>query len=200
MPSALRTVFQAPMKTQCLVHINAASPRRQEAETFIKCIFADRYNAQITSFTPNLVVLEQRGCIVAAAGWRSAQETPLFLEHYLDRPIEQAMAHLAPTPIGRQHIVEVGHLAAQRPGSSIYLFRALASYLHAEGFEWVASTATQELLGLFSKMGFPPLALAAANPERLNGQAHNWGSYYDTQPIVAVGKIKTAQRRMGTPA
>lgn len=200
MPHAQRNVFHAHAPTVNVVHIAPESDRRPEAEAFIKRIFAERYNAHVTTFAPNLVALEQRGRIVAAAGWRSAQTAPLFLERYLDTPIEHAMAHLAPSPIERHHIVEVGHLAAQKPGSSIYLFRALASYLHAEGFAWVASTATQELVGLFARLGLPPLALAAANPERLHGQASNWGSYYDTQPIVAVGKLKAALQRMGTPA
>jgi len=188
------------MQTISALHVDQHSPRRQEAENFIANVFAQRYNAKVSSFTPNLMVLEQEGVIVAAAGWRSANETALFLERYLDIPIEQAMAHLAPNPIRRDRIVEVGHLAAQRPGSSIYLFRAMASYLHAAGFEWVASTATQELVGIFSKLGLPPLALAAARPERLNGQASNWGSYYDTQPIVAAGKIKSALQRMNALA
>ncbi|OIN94400.1 MAG: hypothetical protein AUJ20_00700 [Comamonadaceae bacterium CG1_02_60_18] len=200
MPQAQRQVFPANPPTVKVVHISRESQRRPEAETFIQRIFADRYNAHVTTFAPNLVALEQRGSIVAAAGWRSAQATPLFLERYLDTPIEHAMAHLAPSPIERRHIAEVGHLAAQKPGSSIYLFRALASHLHAQGFEWVASTATQELVGLFARLGLPPLALAAANPERLYEQASSWGSYYDTQPIVAVGKIKAALQRMGTPA
>ncbi len=200
MPHAQRNVFDANPPRVNVVHIPPQSHRRPEAEDFIRRIFADRYNARVTSFTPNLVALEQRGTIVAAAGWRSAQTTPLFLERYLDTPIEQAMAHLATSPIKRHHIVEVGHLAAQKPGSSIYLFRALAGYLHAEGFEWVASTATQELVGLFARLGLPPLALAAANPQRLREPVSNWGSYYDTQPIVAVGKIKAALQRMGTAA
>ncbi len=200
MPQAQRNIFQLPTQTVSVVLITPDSPRRQEAQDFIKRIFSGRYNAQVTTFTPNLMVLEQRGAIVAAAGWRSAQEAPLFLERYLDEPIEQAMAHLAPSPIERRRIVEVGHLAAQKPGSSLFLLRALASHLHAKGFEWVASTATQELIGLFVKLGLPPLALAAANPERLNGQADHWGSYYDTQPIVAVGKINTALQRMSTHA
>jgi len=200
MPQAQRNIFHAPTPTVSAVHVPLESPRRQEAEDFIKRIFSDRYNAKVTAFTPNLMVLEQRGAIVAAAGWRNAQEAPLFLERYLDEPIEHAMAHLAPHPIERHRIVEVGHLAAQRPGSSLFLFRALASYLHAEGFEWVASTATQELVGLFAKLGLPPLALARAHPERLNGQADHWGSYYDTQPIVAVGKIKAALQRMSAQA
>lgn len=200
MKNAQRKIFQAPVQTISARHVGQHSPDRQEAEDFIKRVFANRYNANVTTFTPDLMVLEQRGAIVAAAGWRSAKASTLFLERYLDTPIEQAMAHLAPAPISRARIVEVGHLAAQRPGSSIYLFRALASYLHAQGFEWVASTATQELVGIFSRLGLPPLALAAANPERLNGQADNWGSYYDTQPIVAAGKIKSALQRMNAPA
>jgi len=200
MNNAVRKIFQAPMQTISALLVDQHSPRRQAAEDFIKNVFEQRYNATVTTFTPNLMVLEQRGAIIAAAGWRGAKDSTLFLERYLDVPIEQAMAHLAPNPISRDRIVEVGHLAAQRSGSSIYLFRALASYLHAEGFEWVASTATQELIGICSKLGLPPLALAAANPERLNGQADNWGSYYDTQPIVAAGKIKSALHRMTAQA
>ncbi|MDD5029167.1 MAG: thermostable hemolysin [Rhodoferax sp.] len=195
-----RMIFQAPMQTTSVLHVDQHSPRRPEAEDFIKRIFEDRYNAHVNTFTPDLMVLEQRGVIVAAAGWRSARDSTLFLERYLDTPIEQTMAHLASTPISRERIVEVGHLAAQRPGTSIFLFRAMASYLHARGFEWVASTATQELVGIFSRLGLPPLALAAANPERLNGQASDWGSYFDTQPIVAAGRIKTALQRMNAQA
>lgn len=200
MNTAPKKYYPNPMRSISAIHVDRGSPRRQEAEDFIQRIFANRYNANVTSFAPHLMVLEQRGAIVAAAGWRGAKDSALFLEHYLDYPIEQAMAHLAPTPIERSRIVEVGHLAAHRPGSSIYLFRAMASFLHAEGFEWVAATATQELVGIFAKLGLPPLALAAAKPERLHGQADNWGSYYDTQPIVAAGRIKPALQRMTTHA
>lgn len=196
MQNAQRKIFQAPMPTLTVHHVDQNAPRRREAENFIKTVFAQRYNANVTAFTPDLMVLEQRGVIVAVVGWRSAKDETLFLERYLDTPIEQAMAHLAPTPISREHIVEVGHLAAQKAGSSINLFRALASHLQAQGFKWVASTATQELVGIFAKLGFPPLALAAADPERLHGQASSWGSYYDTHPIVVAGKIKSALQRM----
>lgn len=188
------------MSTVTAIHVAMDSPRRQEAEAFIKQVFASRYGAQVTSFAPNLMVLEQRGSIIAAAGWRSAKDTPLFLERYLDAPIEQAMAHLAPTPISRERIVEVGHLASQKAGSSVYIFRALASYLNSQGFEWVASTATQELIGIFAKLGLPPLALAAADPARLLDAAGQWGTYYDTQPIVAAGRIKSAIQRMSQQA
>lgn len=196
MSNTQRKVFHAPMHTVSAIHVAVDSPRRQEAENFIQHVFATRYNAQVTSFAPNLMVLEQRGAIVAAAGWRSAKDTDLFLERYLDAPIEQSMAHLAPNPISRDRIVEVGHLASQKAGSSVFLFQALANHLSSQGFEWVAATATQELVGIFAKLGLPPLALAAADPQRLREQAGKWGSYYDTQPIVAAGRIKSAIQRM----
>lgn len=200
MPNTQRKLSRNPMSTLRALHIGVDSPRRQQAEDFIKQVFDERYNAKVCTFTPDLMVLEQSGAIVAAAGWRSAAASKLFLERYLDAPIEQAMSHLSTLPIARHSVVEVGHLAAKKSGSSIYLFHALAQHLNQQGFEWVASTATQELLGIFAKLGLPPLALAAANPERLNGQADAWGSYYDTQPVVAVGKIKSALHRMSAQA
>ena len=173
-------------------HTIVGAPRRITAERFIADIFYRHYGARVSSFAPNLMLLEDAGRTVAAAGWRCAGEDRLFLETYLDEPIETAVARLAGQPVKREAIVEVGNLAADRPGGSVDVILNLARHLDRLGYEWVAFTATRELIGIFRRLGLPPLALAPADPDRLSADAADWGSYYDSRPIVVAGRIALA--------
>jgi hypothetical protein len=168
------------------------SPRRAEAEAFIRDIFAQHYNAEVPAFAPNLMMIETEQRIIAATGWRCAGSEPLYLENYLDIPIEAAMARLAGQPVQREHIVEVGNLATSKAGASLDVILTLAAHLDQLGYKWVVFTATRTLVGIFSRLRLPLLALAHANPARLGGEAAAWGSYYETEPIVVAGKIRIA--------
>lgn len=176
-------------------HLGANDRRRQQTENFIRDVFARRYGASVSSFAPNLMQIEAEGRPVAAAGWRAADRDALFLERYLDLPIEQAMAHLADQPVARTRIAEVGNLAAEKSGSSLQVIMALAAHLDHLGFEWVVFTATRELIGIFARLGLPLLALAPADPARLGDEAGAWGNYYATQPIVVAGRIRLGIER-----
>jgi len=169
------------------------SPGRLEIEAFIRAVYRERYGAELQHFAPMLVGLhDTHGDCVAAAGYRAAHTGPLFLERYLPAPVES----LLPSPAGRwplrQHIVEVGHLAAVRAGEGRRLILRLGPHLAAQGFEWVVSTLTQELRNLFVRMGVAPLSLGVADPAVLGEQAAQWGSYYDHRPRVLAGRLDLA--------
>lgn len=178
-------------------HVETGDPRRAAAEDFVRGIFLRRYGAQVADFAPNLMLLKQDSRIVAAVGWRPAQNGTLMLERYLDEPIEQAVSRLAGQPVPRERIAEVGHLAAERAGGSAAVILELAAHLDAFGFEWATFTATAELIGIFRRLELPPLALAAADPRRLGAQAQIWGSYYDTHPVVVAGRLRLALDKEG---
>ena len=177
------------------VHAPPEAPRRAEAEAFIRHVFAQRYGARIGSLAPQLVLFEEAGRVVAATGWRAADKEPLFLENYLDRPIDETMAALSAHSVARERIVEVGHLAAEKPGSSLHVILTLARHFDRMGFEWVVFTATRELVGIFTRLGLPLLALAPADPARLGAAAAEWGSYYDAGPVVVAGRIRLGVER-----
>lgn len=200
MPTAKRNVFDYRAGAVSATHTVAGSPRRQEAEAFVRGVFARHYGAQVSSFAPNLTLLEQNQRVIAATGWRPAGEETLFLERYLDLPIEAAMAQLADLPVERRRIVEVGNLAAEKPGSSIHVILTLAAHFDRLGYEWVVFTATRELIAIFSRLGLPLLALAPADPARLGDEAAAWGRYYDTQPIIVAGRIRLGLERAGRRA
>ena len=177
-------------------HHDAESPRRNDAEQFIRQVFSERYGADVKSFAPSLVLVEEGDRIVASAGWRGADVAPLFLERYLDAPIEAVIGERIGAPLKRERIVEVGNLASERSGGSLDIILHMARHLHQEGFEWVVFTATQQLIGIFSKLGLPLLALARADSSRLGDEASAWGSYYEMQPVVVTGRIRQAIERM----
>lgn len=195
MLAAKRDVFTYHSTPVVATHTVAGDPRRAEAEAFVRSVFAHRYCAEVSSFAPNLMLLERSDEVIAAAGWRPAGEESLFLERYLDQPVEEAVARLAGQPVARGRIVEVGNLAADKPGSSIQVVLHLSAHLHRLGHEWVVFTATAELIGIFARMGLPLLALGAADPERLGAEAAAWGSYYDTRPVVVAGRIRLGLER-----
>lgn len=190
--AAIPKILQTRRPAASVRHTIVGAPRRAAAEAFIGEVFQRHYGAVVRSFAPNLMLLEDGDRISAAAGWRCAGEDRLFLETYLDEPIEAAVARLAGQPVKREAIVEVGNLAADRPGGSVDVILNLARHLDRLGYEWVAFTATRELIGIFRRLGLPPLALAPADPSRLGADAADWGSYYESQPVVVAGRIALA--------
>ena len=176
------------------------SERRGEAEHFIRTIFDQRYGARVSVFAPFLLMLEQAGHPVAVAGWRGAATEPLFLENYLDAPIEAILRAQTGQELRREQIVEVGNLASEKAGGSLQVILHLARQFVEAGHEWVVFTATQELIGIFAKLGLPLLALAKADPSRLGVAAADWGSYYESAPVVVAGRIRLALERFGSRA
>ena len=125
----------------------------------------------------------------AAAGYAAASVQALFLEQYLDGPIELTLAAALGRPVARAGIVEEGNLAAVSAGMARALIPLLARHLHRLGYRWVAFTATRALRNTFHRLGLRPLRLTRADPARLPDGGASWGTYYDHDPVVMAGKI-----------
>lgn len=173
------------------------TPGRAEVQAFVQGIYAERYGAHITEFAPVLLALrDAQGALVAAVGYRCAALEPLFLERYLDGPVEQALLGADAPSSARRDMVEVAHLVALKPGEGRRMMAELGRWLGQQGAHWVVSTVTRELRHLFMRMGIAPLALGVADPERLGERARDWGSYYEHEPVVlAVALSQTTRLR-----
>jgi hypothetical protein len=183
-----------------LFRCDAAGPRRGELEAFIAARFAQQYGARIRHFMPILLGMEDSaGRLQAAIGLRHASEGGLFLERYLDLPIEEAIAQQAGLAPCRAQIVEVGNLAASGAGSGSPLIAAMMisaaiDQLLAQGFDWGVFTGTGGLVGSLPRLGLAPLplplALGRADPARMGAEQAEWGSYYASQPRVMAGLLR----------
>ena len=178
-----------------LVPMHCTHPERRAFEQFIAERFSRAYGARLTHFLPHLLgVMDGLARWQAAAGYAAAGAQQLFLEQYLDRPIEQALGAAVGRPIARGSIVEVGNLAAISAGMARALIPQLARHLHRMGYRWVAFTATRALRNSFHRLGLKPLPIAAADRARLADRGLSWGSYYDQDPVVMAGKISLGLR------
>jgi hypothetical protein len=181
-----------PVAQRLRIH-PSGDPGRSEVEAFIRETYRQRYDADVRHFAPSLIGLrDEQGDLVAAAGYRAADRGTLFLERYLDSPVESLLAGPGEVRPPRARVVEVGHLAARRPGEGRRLALLLAPHLAREGFQWVVGTLTQELRHLFVRLGIAPMALGVADPLALGEEAGRWGSYYDHRPLVLAGQLEQA--------
>lgn len=174
------------------------SPRRDAFEAFIRERFAAQHGARVRHFMPCLLGLEDaEGQLLGALGLRSGAIRPLFLERYLQQPVEAVIAaQHAHNPPRREQIVEVGNLAAGSPGAARLLIVALTDLLVAMGFRWVCFTGTPGLLNSFQRLGLTPLPLGPADPACMGEELADWGRYYDSQPQVMAGDIQAGHQRL----
>ena len=170
---------------------------RAAVEAFISQRFAESFGSRIEGFMPRLFSLRNRdGDICGAFGLRSANRN-LFLEQYLDTPIEKTIAARVGGSVERRTIVEVGHFSGAIPGAVRAMIGLLTERLHREGFEWVVFTGTAGLRNAFCRLGLCPIDVQAATIDCLPEEEHAaWGSYYDHAPRVLVGNIQDGYRAM----
>lgn len=169
------------------------APERARVEAFIRDIYRKSYNADISVRYPTLMSVRNRdGEILAAAGFRLAREEPLFLEQYTRAPIEDVLTVRIGQDVLRHDVTEIGNLASQGKGASVFLFAAIASYLLAQGARFAAVTGTDQLHRRFEMMGLAPTVICDAQRNLLNSEQKSWGSYYDTQPRVLAGSLESS--------
>ena len=189
--STLARIGNAPELLLQRVRECAAPEQRARLEGFIGASFAERHGARIRHFMPDLLALcDAAGRFRAAIGVRDAAGGPLFLERYLDLPVEAHIERMHGAPVARGRIAEVGNLAALGTGHSRLLIVALTDLLIAEGFEWVVFTATAEVANSFQRLALAPLVIGTADPARMGDERDDWGRYYDCSPRVMAGAIR----------
>ncbi len=172
-------------------------PEQEPIRDFIEGVYARRYGATLRRHYPTLLcVQDETGRIAAAAGLRLAGEEPLFLEAYLERPVELALREAAGEHILRNKIVEIGNLTSSGNGAATYLMVTLAAYLHEQDLDYAVVTATKGLRRSLSTFGCAFWNLKPAVAAALPDQGHSWGSYYGQAPCVIAGAIRPACARL----
>ncbi len=171
--------------------------KRAAVEAFIGQHFAESFGSRVEAFMPRLFSLSNReGEICGAFGLRSGNRK-LFLEQYLDAPIDRIIAGHVGTRVERRAIVEVGHFSGAFPGAVRVMIGLLNERLHREGFEWVVFTGTTALRNAFSRLGLAPVDIQAATIDRLPPEERAaWGSYYEHAPRVLAGSVREGYRAL----
>lgn len=172
--------------------VSADANCRSEVEHFIAAVFKQTYGANVTQFMPTLVALrDENGVLMAAFGLRSAAEEPLFLEQYLDIPIEQLLTEQLGKLITRNEITCIGNLAVSNPRNAGVLIAHIIQHSLNIGIEWCVATAHHSLQNGLIKAGRDVYPVHIADKARLpEAEQAIWGSYYDKLPqVIAIRGI-----------
>jgi len=177
--------------------VQEQSTERRQLESSITRKFERVYGAHLNHFLPELLRLGVSDELGAVVGIRPAGSGALFLEQYLDQPVEQSIARAFKTPVDRAQVIEIGNLAAEVPGMAYALFAVLATVLSRAGYRWVACTATPQVELMLSRMRFSSRTLCNADPARLEEGFADWGDYYASKPRVIAGDVRRAAAQIG---
>lgn len=178
-----------------LCEIGPGSTTAETVTRFIERRFEQAYGARPPLRIPRLLAMTTAsGTLLAAVGIRGAAEEMLFLEDYLDAPIEAFLPGGGNTD--RAHVAEIAHLAGVEAGVSRHLFASLTVWLRAHGFQWATFTATEPLFNSLRRMGIALLEVAPADPARLVGAGQGWGAYYAHGPVVVGVDVEQAYQAM----
>lgn len=132
----------------------------------------------------------------ATIGFSPAADGQLFLEQYLDAPIEAVVTERFGSPVVRAEIVEIGAFAVADKQFALPLMMKLAPTLMEQGFKTAVCTATGPVTGCLRKLGIDAMTIASADASRVHNPAA-WGRYYELQPQVLAGNIAQGVRAIG---
>ncbi len=188
----------------CVHHLDFTEPhshgnRRVQQARAVRSVYRDVYGARLSLMMPWLLSMHDADdAVLGVIGGRPARSAPLFLEAYLDEPIETVLSSALGMHIWRDELVEVGNLAARVPGMGRSLVTSLAALIAGAGGRWAVFTATDELRGLFARLGIALVDLAPADGRRLGDELAHWGTYYDADPRVSAARIDDVRAAAGS--
>ncbi len=131
----------------------------------------------------------------AALGYRHASTATLFLERYLDQPIERVIeAHLR-RAIDRSRIVEIGDHASASSRATLRLWSRAAEELRGQA-DIAVAVLTAPLRAMFDRIGLETVIIGPATRDRAGAEGATWGRYYDSDPLVCAGDIALGRDRI----
>ncbi len=172
-----------------IVQASDGDYRHKIACEFTRDQYHLRFQCELRDFYPNTISLYEMDELVAVAGYRGAGSAPLFLERYLDLPIETCIQNTFATPTKRHEIVELGGFAALNRKAAFRLMASVAPVLKKLGFKVLACTANKPIQNCLTRLGLNPAFISEATAKDAKSSASNWGSYYTGQPRVLAGNI-----------
>jgi hypothetical protein len=166
------------------------------ARQLIERRYAAVHGATPATDYPHFCLIEGRDDgPTAALGFRLAESERLFLEAYLDAPIEDAVSAALGMLICRHRIVEIGAHASERSRATMALWARTARHL-AGVADVAVAVLTEPLREMFVRLGIPIREICDADPKRLSSRGQQWGRYYEQNPKVCAGLIAPALPRL----
>ncbi|MBL4681474.1 MAG: thermostable hemolysin [Pseudomonadales bacterium] len=158
--------------------------------------YAKHFQCDLRHFLPSSFSLVSSNEVVACTGFQSADHSELFLEQYLDKPIEQALSIAMDSSIERKDIVEIGGFAVTSSNHALSFMLQLAPAFQNLGFRYAVCTVTYPVRKYLKNLGLDTVFLGDATPDMVDTSDNAWGSYYRLKPVILGGNINAAVQKI----
>ncbi len=133
----LAACLQPPGRGFRLDAVGPHAAGRSELEDYVRAAFLAKHGAVVRSFMPTLLAFRDRASVLrGVVGIRGAHEERLYLEQYLDRPVEDALATALAARgvegVHRARIAEVGNLAGNNCRAAVRMVAHVPAYLMSQ--------------------------------------------------------------------
>lgn len=173
--------------------VDRRHPSRAEAEDFAKKCYRLAYGAEIKTFASELIVLRSGDSgVMSCVGINMPGKENFFIGQYLDAPLEESISKVLGKDIDISDVAEIGTLATGTKGLCRLTMIGLAGFLKSRGIKYIAFSGNKSVRNTLEGVGIPLHFIAEALPERLEGGAGEWGSYYESEPEVVFLDINIA--------
>ncbi|MFT7288185.1 MAG: hypothetical protein ACI87W_002300 [Halieaceae bacterium] len=146
------------------------------------------FNCVLKDFYPAYFCLLKDKRLMAVCGLRSGEEE-LFLEQYLDQPLEHMVSERLAEVVARESIVEIGGFALRNKDVAMLFMASMAPAFWKLGYTHAVCTATLPVRRCLRSLGIHSTSLAKADPARLRAADTDWGNYYAMRPAVVCGSL-----------
>jgi Thermostable hemolysin len=161
---------------------------RTSVEELIARRYAEEYQATLRFEYPGFQAQKCCGETKAALGYRRADAGGLFLEAYLEGPIESVLQDVLGRNFARRDIVEIGNLASCNVPAMVALWARTANDLGSDA-EIAVAGLTAPLRAMFYRLGIPLTEIAPAD---LIGNAS--GDEHCQAPYIHLNLDQSLQR------
>jgi len=172
---------------------------RQAVEQQIQNAYEKSFGARVSHFMPTLI---SAGIANTSPhlnfGLCCAADQTLFLENYLQAPVEQVLSSTVRSQISRKCIAEIGNLTFDHTENLQQDLMSIASYCQQQGYRYVVCTATRALRLLFLRAGMKPVLLGQATLNNAPKDGSHWGDYYETAPQIIGGNVLLGLQHLQT--
>lgn len=175
-----------------------ARPDRARVQRMIRDVYRATYAASVKRVQGVLFATRSGDGAIAAACGLNWGEAGFFSQCYMDEPIDAEITSAAGVRVERTRLVEIGSLAAFRPGSAPALFHGIIGYSRSRGIQAAVFTATLPVRRKIAHAGLRVIEIRRAARDRV-ADPEAWGTYYDHDPMVCAILAETAKVRTPVP-